>query len=167
MLTRRLVCAQLKLDVQNLASGRHSWAFRGLTDRIQNWPGGNSWLTISNFSGQLRLARPGSPTAQLKAATAQVQRQKWKLIMSRFRCRTIFQSVASYHGCGVSGPIGGIKQGKWIVKRCLIQPISATCGPNHSSFTDLSLQSTPSLRMLVMTKVILQLFARLGTRPLL
>ena len=27
-----------------------------------------------------------SPTAQVEAATAQVQRRKWKLLMSRFRC---------------------------------------------------------------------------------
>jgi len=32
-------------------------------------------------------AQAGSPTAQAKAATAQAQRRKWKMLMSRFRRR--------------------------------------------------------------------------------
>jgi hypothetical protein len=35
----------------------------------------------------LSLVQVGSPTAQAIAATAQVQRRKWKMLMSRFRLR--------------------------------------------------------------------------------
>ncbi|CAM6002059.1 unnamed protein product [Sphagnum balticum] len=43
-------------------------------------------LTMAHLLGL--TAQPGSPTAQAIAATAQVQRRKWKLLMSRFRYRT-------------------------------------------------------------------------------
>jgi hypothetical protein len=44
-------------------------------------------------------AQPGSPTAQAIAATAQVQRRKWKLLMSRFRYRTACSSTVRSKIC--------------------------------------------------------------------
>jgi hypothetical protein len=41
-------------------------------------------------------AQPGSPTAQAIAATAQVRRRKWKLLMSRFRYRTTCSPLLYY-----------------------------------------------------------------------
>lgn len=47
----------------------------------------SSHQSLSDFDVHLlgRTAQPGSPTAQVIAATAQVQRWKWKLLTSRFR----------------------------------------------------------------------------------
>src|ERR1700722_20067193 len=45
----------------------------------------------------LSLTQVGSPTAQAMAATAQVQRRKWKMLMSRFRrritCYTFYRDL--------------------------------------------------------------------------
>jgi hypothetical protein len=61
--------------------------------------GGKNGVLVTSWA-QARL-RFCSPAAQVEAATAQVQRQKWKLLMSRFRrripcnragCRSLYDS---------------------------------------------------------------------------
>jgi hypothetical protein len=50
---------------------------------------------LTSLDPLLGLAQVGSPTAQAIAATAQVQRRNWKMLMSRFRLRiNCFRRVA-------------------------------------------------------------------------
>jgi hypothetical protein len=56
--------------------------------RAQNGAPGSQHEPLNARSACFGSAQAGSPTAQAIAAIAQVQRRKWKMLMSRFRRRT-------------------------------------------------------------------------------